>query len=297
MNVEHLKLFVRLAITCNISQAGFDLGLSPAVASSYISKLEEGLGVRLVYRTTRRVSLTEEGMAFLPYAEEVLSSIEAARSSIGLGQSLPVGTLRITAPASFGRMHLIPALEGFMAAYPDIKVDCRLSDAIFDLVEGGFDVAIRNAELKNSSLVARKLTNDERVLCTSPQYIEKYGIPTCPKDLLNHKTVLLTGFEHWTFETPNGAMTIKPHGHLRVDNGEAVRDACVHGLGITTSSKWCIYKHLASGELVQILDNYPIISDTAIWAVYPSSRLLAPKVRRFIDYFADYFGEIPDWDK
>lgn len=156
MNIDHLKLFVRLASTNNISVAGRELALSPAVSSAYISKLEACLGVRLVHRTTRKVSLTEEGKAFLPYAEDVLVSVEAAYSSVGAGANAPRGILRVTAPASFGRMHLMPALKGFMDEYPDVKLDFRFSDSIVDLIEGGFDIAIRNAELKDSSLIAKK---------------------------------------------------------------------------------------------------------------------------------------------
>lgn len=297
MNIEHLKLFVRLASTNNISLAGQELGLSPAVASAHIGKLEKALNVRLVHRTTRKVSLTEEGLAFLPHAEEVLESVEAAQAAVGAGNQMPKGVLRVSAPASFGRMHLIPAMQAFMDAHPGLKVDYRLSDSIIDLVEGGFDIAIRNAALKDSTLVARKLAFDQRIVCASPDYIKKHGQPTHPNELLNHNFVNLSGFDNWTFETPEGHVTIKPKGEFKADNGEAVRDACAHGLGITVSSTWCCHEHLKRGELVPILEEYPLVSDSAIWAVYPSSRLLAPKVRAFIDFFTDYFGKTPYWDK
>ncbi len=297
MNIEHLRLFVRLAATNNISQAGQELGLSPAVASSHVNKLEEGLGVRLVHRTTRKVSLTEEGIDFLPHAEEVLATIEAARASIGVGNILPQGTLRITAPASFGRMHLLPALKEFLALHPRLSIDLRLTDSIVDLVEGGFDIAIRNAELKDSSLIARKLASDKRIICASPEYLANYGQPESPEDLNNHQCIKLMGLENWLFDTPDGELNIKTKGNLRTDHGEAVRDACVHGLGIALAATWCVNKQLESGELIQILKDYPLASDSAIWAVYPSSRLLAPKVRAFIDYFADYYGNPPYWDR
>ncbi len=182
MNIDHVKLFVRLASTHNISMAGQELGLSPAVASAHINKLEDSLGVRLVHRTTRKVSLTEEGgQAFLPHAEEVLATVEAARGgAVGSGQSAPTGVLRITASATFGRLHIVPALKGFMARYPGLTVDCRFSDSIMDLVEGGFDVAIRVAELKDSSLVARKLAPDRRIIVASPDILNNLGDPTSP---------------------------------------------------------------------------------------------------------------------
>ncbi|MBC7005898.1 LysR family transcriptional regulator [Photobacterium sp. BZF1] len=297
MNIEHLRLFVRLASTHNISQAGQELGLSPPVASMHISKLEESLGARLVHRTTRKVSLTEEGMAFLPHAEEVLQSVDAARASVGSAAGgLPQGTLRITAPASFGRMHLIPALKGFLAQYPDLSVDIRLTDSIIDLVEGGFDVAIRNAELQDSSLIARKLAVDKRIMCASPDYLSAYGTPTSPQDLKNHLCINQAGLEGWSFTTPDGVQNIKIKGNIRVDHGEAVRDACANGMGIAMCATWIAYEHLKRGELVQILEDFPLVDEAALWAIYPSSRLLAPKVRAFVDYFAQHFGTPPYWD-
>ncbi|MCL9782424.1 LysR family transcriptional regulator [Vibrio sp. S4M6] len=296
MNIEHLKLFVRLASTHNISMAGQDLGLSPAVASSHINKLEQSLGVRLVHRTTRKVSLTEEGAAFLPHAESVLHSIEVARASVGSGSVSPEGVLRVTAPASFGRMHLIPALKEFMTQNPNLSVDFRLSDCIVDLVEGGFDVAVRNAELKDSTLVAKKLASDHRIVCASPEYIKQFGQPDKPADLYNHRCIVLHGVETWPFETPRGTVNIKPKGYFKSDNGEAVRDACVKGIGVTIASTWIAYQHLNSGELVEVLRDYPLKSKTNIWAVYPSTNLLAPKVRAFIDYFNELYGHPPYWD-
>jgi len=297
MNIEHLRLFVRIATTHNISMAGQALGLSPAVASTHINKLEENLGIRLIHRTTRRVSLTPEGEAFLPHAEDVLASVEAARASVGAGSSSPRGTLRIAAPASFGRMHLLPALSDFFIKYPELRVDLKLSDTIIDLVEGGFDIAIRNSALKDSSLIARKLSPDNRILCASPAYLASYGEPQTPSDLTQHQCITLMGLDNWAFHTAKGQQSIKAKGCFRTDNGEAVRDACINGLGITINSKWSVYKQLAQGTLVPLLKDYPLVSDTAIWAVYPSSRLLAPKVRAFIDYFVDHFGDNPYWEK
>ncbi|UYI45975.1 LysR family transcriptional regulator [Vibrio natriegens] len=296
MNVEHLKLLVRLASSQSISMAGQELGLSPAVASSHINKLEESLGVRLVHRTTRKVSLTEEGQAFLPYAEEVLASVEAAKGAVGVGHSNPTGTLRVTAPASFGRMHLIPALSGFMKSYPELTVDLRFSDSIIDMVEGGFDVAVRVAELKDSSLVARRLAPDRRIVVASPAYIEEFGTPEKPQDLLNHQCINLMGFDNWVFKTEGGNLSVKTSGRFRCDNGDAMRDATVGGLGFSINSTWSVYKQLQSGELVEVLQDSPLDMDSSIWAVYPSSRLIALKVRAFIDYFAEYFEQPVYWD-
>ena len=296
MNIEHLRLFARIASTHNISQAGHEQGLSPAVASSYINKLEEGLGIRLLHRTTRKVSLTEDGEAFLPHAEDVLASIESAQASVGAGNNSPTGTLRITAPASFGRMHLMPAMKGFMQAYPNLNIDCRFSDSIVDLVEGGFDIAIRNAQLKSSSLIARKLAPDHRLVCASPDYIAQFGEPQTPQELQLHQCITLSGMDNWQFSSLDKTIAVKVKGKFKSDNGEAIRDACVQGLGITINSSWSAYEYLQRGELIHILKDYPLLSDTAIWAVYPSSRQLASKVRAFIDYFSAVYGEEPYWN-
>ncbi len=296
MNVEHLKLFVRLASSQSISMAGQELGLSPAVASSHINKLEESLGVRLVHRTTRKVSITAEGRAFLPYAEEVLASVEAAKGAVGVGHSNPTGTLRVTAPASFGRMHLIPAMNGFMQRYPELNIEFRFSDSIIDMVEGGFDVAIRAAELKDSSLVARKLAPDRRVVVASPAYLNQFGAPEKLQDLVNHQCINLIGLDNWTFKTNEGVVSVKTSGRLRCDNGDAMRDATTGGLGISINSIWSVYKQLKSGELVEILQDYPLAMEASIWAVYPSSRLIALKVRAFIDYFSEYYGQPAYWE-
>lgn len=297
MNIEHLKLFTRVGVTKNISLAGQELGLSPAVASNYLNKLEQSLGVKLLYRTTRHVSLTDDGQAFLPHAIEILESVESARAAVGVGSQTPQGTLRITAPASFGRMHIIPALKGFLESNPDLTIDLKLSDTIVDMVEGGFDVAIRNAKLTDSSLIATRLAKDKRIVCASPEYLKKNGTPKAPTDIKEHQCINLGQFDDWFFKTDKGDVTkIKTHGALRVDNGESMRDASVDGLGLCICSVWCAYKELESGKLVEVLEQHPLADDTAIWAVYPSSRLLAPKVRAFIDYFKNYYGETPYWE-
>lgn len=297
MNIEHLRLFVRVANTHNISLAGRELNVSPAVASAHINKLEESLGIRLIHRTTRKVSLTDEGKLFLPHAEEVLSSIETAQAAVGVGSQTPQGTLRVTAPASFGRLHLVPAIADFLASHPQLNIDFRFSDSILDLIEGGFDVAIRDAVLKDSNLHARKLADDKRIIVASPAYIKKYGEPKTPQDIIEHTAVNLMGLETWEFNTPQGEVSIKPKTRIRMDNGEAVRDAAIGGNGLTLTATWCSYPYLKSGQLVQVLKDYPLAADCALWAVYPSNRLLAPKVRAFIDFLKERYSGEPYWDK
>lgn len=297
MNLAHIKLFVRVAALHNISMAGKELDLSAAVASAHINKLEADLGVRLLHRTTRQVSLTEEGEAFLPHALDLLENAETARASVGAGHRNPQGKLRVAASAAFGRLHLIPALDEFLKRYSDLQVDLFLSDSVMDMVEGGFDIAIRDATLKDSTLIARKLAQVQRIVCAAPSYIAEHGEPQTPEDLRHHQCVNLIGLENWEFVTPNGTQKIKTLNQVRTDSGEAARDASVNGLGITLSSTWCCYQQIKSGELVQVLKDYPVASNTSIWAVYPSSRLLAPKVRAFIDFFSERFAGTPYWQK
>ncbi|TAP41250.1 LysR family transcriptional regulator [Alteromonas sp. KUL49] len=297
MNIDHLKLFVRVAYTKNISAAGREMHLSPAVSSAYISKLEADVGVRLIHRTTRQVGLTDDGKQFLPHAESILNTVETAQASVGNGKQIPKGTLRITAPASFGRMHIIPAIKQFLDDYPQIKIDFRFSDSILDVVEGGYDIAIRDAALKDSSLHARKIAPDHRILVAAPSYIERHGEPDTIEALEQHQAVALSGLRTWEFETDKGVASIRPKVNLSVDNGEAVRDACIHGNGITIMSTWCCYEALMKGQLVQVLPSARLFPTCDLWAVYPSQRLLAPKVRVFIDFLASHFGQTPYWDE
>ncbi|RBW45707.1 LysR family transcriptional regulator [Psychromonas sp. B3M02] len=296
MNIEHLKLFVRIANTNNISSAGEALGLSAAVASNHINKLEDNLKVRLIHRTTRKVSLTEEGKAFLPYAEDVIASVLSAKASLSNEANILQGRLRISAPASFGKIHLIPALTEFLKNNPALTIDLKLSDSIVDLVEGGFDIAIRNSKLKDSSLIARKLTSDQRIICAAPSYIKENGEPQHPNDLKQHQCLTLTGLDHWVFDDHGSELNIKAKGNLSADNGEAIRDACINGLGVTICSKWIAHQQIADGSLIQVLKDYPLLSDTSIWAIYPSSRQVAPKVRAFIDYCKQHFENNNAWE-
>lgn len=296
MNIEHLKLFVRIAVTQNISLAGKEFGLSPAVSSAHINKLEEKLGVKLIHRTTRKVALTEEGQEFLPHAKQVLEAIDVACASVGSGNIDPRGTLRITAPSSFGHMHIVPALKNFLGLYPKLKVDLHFSDSVIDIIEGGFDVAIRNSAMQDSSMIARKLAKDNRIVCASPDYITVYGEPETPEELKDHSCIQLMNIDTWLFDDKKTPKRIKINSKLSIDNGESVKNACADGIGISVCSKWVAYKELNEGRLVQILKDYPLKNETDIWAVYPGTRLLAPKVRVFINYLLGYFGDKPYWE-
>ena len=298
MEVDDLNLFVRIAQLRNISSAARDLGITPAGASARLAALEKKLGARLLHRTTRQATLTEDGLAFLPHAEQVVAAAETARAALGREQAAPRGTLRVAAPASFARMHIVPALPDFCRQYPDLAVDVRISDSVVDLVEGAFDVGVRYAELGDSSFVARRLAPDRRLLVASADYLSRCGRPTTPDDLAEHSCLVVGTLDLWTFQGEGGeqiARRIAPS--LRINDGGAVRDAACAGLGIALMATWCAADELRSGALVPALPEYPLVSTQTLWALYPSSRELAPKVRLFIDWLVERYGSEPYWDR
>lgn len=297
MNIEHLRLFIRVAALGNISKAGSELGITAPVASNHLLKLEESLGARLIHRTTRKASLTAEGEVFLSHAKQIVEQVEIAKASVGVNSDQPQGVLRITTPASFGRLHVVPHLKAFCDLYPDLTVDLHLSDTQVDLVAGGYDVAIRNATLPSSNLVARKLTSDKRILCASKLYLDASGMPKTANDLLHHKCINQTGLEGWSLEHKGELVNIKKRGPIRLNDGEAVRRAAISGMGIAMCATWLVYEQLKSGQLVRVLENYKLLDRAAIWAVYPSNQQVAPKVRAFIDYFVELYGDSPYWEE
>ncbi|RDL47603.1 HTH-type transcriptional regulator DmlR [Ensifer sp. M14] len=298
MDVDDLRLFVRIAQLRSISAAARDMGLTPAGASARLAALERKLSARLLHRTTRQATLTEDGLAFLPHAENVVHAAESAQAALGREQASPRGTLRVAAPASFARMHIVPGLPQFCRRYPELALDLRISDSIVDLVEGAFDVAVRYTEPSDTSFVARRLAPDNRVLVASPEYVEQRGRPNTPDDLTEHACLVVGTLDLWTFRGRNAEVIeqrVTPS--LRINDGSAVRDAASAGLGIALMATWCASEELRSGALVPALPGYPLVSTQTLWALYPSSRELAPKVRVFIDWLVDRFGHQPYWDK
>lgn len=298
MDVDDLNLFVRIARLRSISAAARDLGLTPAGASARLAALERALSARLLHRTTRQTTLTEDGLAFLPHAENVVHAAESARAALGREQAVPRGTLRVAAPASFARMHIVPGLPDFCRQYTELSLDLRISDSIVDLVEGAFDVAVRYTELRDTSFVARRLAPDNRVLVASPQYIEQRGRPHTPEDLAEHSCLVVGTLELWTFRGKDAEVIerrVTPS--IRINDGRAVCDAACAGLGIALMATWCASDEIRSGALVPVLPDYPLVSTQTLWALYPSSRELAPKVRVFIDWLVGRFGREPYWDR
>lgn len=293
MDMLSLRLFLRIAELGGVSAAAKDLSLSPASASARLAKLEEKVGFRLFNRTTRAVSLTTDGEAFLPYAQQIIETLETGLSKVKGQRSEVQGLLRMTMPGSFGRMYIIPALAEFQARHPLVKLDLRLSDEVLDVVEGAYDLIIRNARLADSRLIVRKLASDRRILVASPSYLEQHGVLSTPADLAEHQCVNLADRTQWKFE--NGQTVSVPHSYA-VNDGEAMRKMIELGMGIGIKSVWNACQSLTSGLLVEVLPEFPLMTEAAIWVLYPSRRIVAPKVYAMIDFLLEQFQPIPPWE-
>ena len=299
MDTDSLRLFVLAADKLNISAAGRELGMAPAVASARLAKLEHALGADLLHRTTRKVALSLEGAEFLPYAREILEQEDAARAALGQGRATATGTLRFTAPSTFAQLYIAPLLPAFLKRHPGINLDLRFSDAQFDLIEGSFDLALRSSSLADSSLKVRKLADDQRILCASPEYLAKHGSPQLPDDLDQHHLVAFRD------QAPKQLASIDGRsGHFDprnsrcrvvVDDGLSLKITTVAGAGISMNSLWSVHKEIADGSLVRILPNYEIDDPVALWLVYPKSNVITAKVRVFIDFLLEMIGKVPPW--
>lgn len=300
MDLESVRLFVMAAEKLNISQAGRMLGLAPAVASTRLAKLEKSLGADLLHRSTRKVSLSAEGAEFLPFARELLAQEKAARAAMGLESPEASGTLRFTAPSGFTQMYIAPLLSDFMATHPKIRLDLQLSDSLFSLIDGSFDLALRNSALADSSLKARKLADDRRILCASPDYLERCGTPREPDDLNHHQ---LIGFQSQVargLKTVDGKVGVfdpqMADCRLVLNDGLSQKIATVRGAGISMNSMWSVHQEIREGSLVRVLPEFDVDDQSVLWLVYPKSNVLTSKVRVFIDYLIVKIGKSPAWE-
>ncbi|WP_444908138.1 LysR family transcriptional regulator [Microbulbifer sp. SSSA008] len=302
MDTNGVRLFVLAAEMLNISSAGRRLGLAPSVASARLSKLEVHLGADLFHRSTRKVSLSIEGEEFLPFAREIIAQEDAAFAALGRGNSSVSGTLRFAASSTFVQRFIAPILPEFLERYPGVNIELKLSDTQVSLIEGGFDLALRNYAVEDSSLIGRKLADDKRVLCASPSYLDKYGIPEKPQDLVAHQLLafinskprkLISMSDRSTYEFPPS--NSKPR--VICDDGASMRIAAKFGVGICMSSFWNIKAELNEGSLVRVLPGYHISDQSAIWLVYPKSNVLTSKVRVFIDFLIEKIGNPPIWGR
>ncbi|QDG75165.1 LysR family transcriptional regulator [Labrenzia sp. PHM005] len=299
MDTECLRLFVLAAEKNNISAAGKVLGLAPSIASARLAKLERALGADLLHRSTRKVSLSQEGAEFLPYAKEILAQEEAARAALGYGKPDATGTLRFTAPSTFAQLYIVPLLPEFLERYPGIRLDLRLSDAKYDLIEGSFDLALRNAPIEDTSLKGRKLADDTRILCASPDYLAKAGVPETPTDLDHHQLIGFGIRNSKRLLGPDNAEgvfdTRGSNTRLMMNNGLSQKLATVAGAGISANSLWSVHQELKSGLLARVLPGYIVDDPTVLWLLYPKSNVLTAKVRVFIDFLLEKIAGSPAW--
>jgi DNA-binding transcriptional LysR family regulator len=297
--LDEMSVFVRVVATGSLSAAARELSLSPAMISRRLAALETRLGVRLVNRTTRSLHLTDEGASYYDSCTRVLAEIEQADAEVSAARQEPQGTLRVALPASFGNQYVAPLVPAFAARYPAVQLSLSLSDRHVSLVEEGFDLAIRIASLADSSLAARKLAPNRRVVCASPAYLERYGTPRTPQDLAAHNCVLAGDFNAtWEYKGPDGkADTVRVNGRYVCDNWEVLREWALAGLGVALKSTWDVRRHLEDGSLVSLLPGYSFHSDVAIYALYPHRRHLPAKTRAFIDFLVASFGPEPYWDR
>lgn len=293
-----MAIFARVVDAGGFSAAARELGLSKSAVSKQVSALEDKLGARLLHRTTRRMSLTEAGAALLERGRRVLAEAEEAEALVGALQAEPRGTLRVNAPMTFGTMHLGPAISDFLALHGAVTVDLGLDDRFIDLVDEGWDVAIRIGRLADSSLVARKLAAARRVIVASPGYLAARGAPQRLDDLLRHDCLCysyMTAGEEWRFDGPDGEESVRVVGRLHANNGEILRAAVCAGAGIATLPTFICGPDIASGRLVRVLPQYEV-RGSGIYAVWPPGRHLTAKVRAFVDFLAERFGPVPPWD-
>ncbi|WP_227680562.1 LysR family transcriptional regulator [Psychrobacter sp. SWN149] len=304
MRWEGISEFVSVAESESFTRGAKVLGISTAQVSRQISALEKRLNIKLLYRTTRKVSLTEEGRVFYQHCRSVLDGLDAAEQAVSNLQSKPQGRIKLTAPVTYGEQQLLPLINDFMGQYHDIEVTAFLSNQKIDLIEGGYDLAIRIGKLSDSTMMAKKLSQRTNFICAAPSYLDIHGTPQNLGELGQHNCLLGTR-DYWHFidvgkikENPNisGKATgqkssvernLRVSGSIQYNSGYSLVDAALKGLGIVQLPDYYVQKYLTSGELVSLLDDYRE-PEESIWAIYPHNRHLSPKIRLLVDYLSEH---------
>ena len=296
-----IPVFVAVVESGGFSAAARLLGVSKSAVSKRINQLEETLGVRLLHRTTRKLSLTEAGERYFEHAAQALTAAGQAEDAVTELQGEPQGKLKISSPMSFGRLHVAPMIPKLLKRYPRLQIELVMDDRRVDLVAAGLDVAIRysSGNLPASTLIARKLAPLRQVLCASPDYVARYGLPDTPVGLSGHNCVLFSlssDANEWTFVSDDGAETVSVSGNYTVNNSEALIEAIREGIGIGRLPTFVAGPDLKAGRLIQLFESHRI-PDHTFYAVFPEREYLPAKVRVFIDFAIEYFGgDQPYWD-
>jgi DNA-binding transcriptional LysR family regulator len=293
-SLEGLPVFVRAAREGSFSAAARALGLTPSAVSKQIGRLEDQLAVRLFNRTTRRLSLTEEGAAFFERTSRILADLDDAAASVSSLRAEPRGRLRVTMPTAFGVIHLLPALPGFLARHPEVTLELDLNDRFVNMVEEGFDIALRVGDLQDSSLIGRRLAANRRVLAAAPGYLAGREAPRGPEDLAGHNCLIYTyraqrNDWHLVDDAGNETM-VTVSGNLETNNPMMLRASALAGLGVVLLPLWIIGPDIKAGRLQVLLPDYHW-PDSAIQAVYPPGRHLSARVRAFVDFLVEQFAE------
>lgn len=297
--LDGIAVFAAVAEAESFSGAARELRISKAAVSIQVQKLEDRLGARLLNRTTRKVSLTEEGRAFLEHSRRILAEAREAADSLDTLTAEPRGLIRINAPMSFGTLHLGDAIADFMALHPKVEIDLALNDRRVDLIEDGFDVGVRIAKLPDSSLIARRLAPCRRIVVASPDYWNRRGIPTHPDELRDHDLLsygYLSEPDVWTFQGPNGDIQVPVKGRYRANNGEVLLRAAAGGIGVCLTPTFFCAANIECGALQAVLSDFEV-EPVSVYAIYPHRRHLSARVRAFVDFLAERFGERPYWDE
>ena len=295
---KQLETFVAVATRGSLSAAAQAEGVAPAMIGRRIDALEERLGVKLLVRTTRRITLTFEGSAFLEDSQRILNDFQNAEASVSLGGVKASGHLRVTAPAGFGRAHVAPLLPAFLEAHPDVSVSLDLTDRLTDIVNEGIDLAIRIGALDDSSLVGLKLADNRRVVVASPGYLARRGAPAEPGDLASHDCLTFGTYGNqargWQFTIDGELVSMRVQGAMACNDGAVLRDWAIAGRGLAWRSMWEVGEDLKAGRLVTVLDDFSA-PDNAIHAVFPQRRHLPLRVRMLIDYLKNTYGNAAYW--
>ncbi|MER8954916.1 LysR family transcriptional regulator [Mesorhizobium sp. M0833] len=298
--LAEMAAFAAIAEARSFTKAAARIGRDATILSRRLASLEERLGVRLLHRTTRSVSLTEAGSEFLVRVRAILAAVdeaEAAASAHAGGG--PRGVLRLALPGSFGRMWIAPLLPQFLAEFPDVRIEAEFSNRFADLVAENFDVAVRLGALEDSRLVARKVATRRRLLCAAPSYLARRGTPTEPEALLGHSCLGFSGFQTfpaWEMTDSSGRrVSIEVSGPLVTDDAEVLVEAAVQGVGLMMSTDWLVGRELADGRLVPVLEDWTLADEGAVYVVMPSAKGQAAKTRAFADWIGKRFAPVPPW--
>jgi DNA-binding transcriptional LysR family regulator len=282
LDTDALKTFIQTHAAGSLAGAARRLKITSMAATRRLAALEAELGVRLMHRSTRSVSLTPEGETFLPYATSIVEAAEAGRAVLVPSEQGATGLLRATVSSAFGRKVVMPIIPALLAENPGLSIDLELSDGVTDLISRGMDVAIRIAPLRDSGLIARKLAENRRVLCAAPAYLDRRGRPWRVEDLAHHDCITLSGAPYWPFVVAGRDRLVRVVGRFSSNSVEGTHEACVGGVGLTLLSTWDVAAELSDGRLVSIDLNEPVAQERAIWAVYPKARHTLPKLHVFL---------------